>query len=99
MTRIRPTRSAIRPAYHAPTAQPMSAIDTMNPVWPGVVENCAEMPGTAPLMTGEPKPNRKPPSAATTDTAMTRRPVHGAAGLPGAAELREPGDLASIMDR
>ena len=85
MTRMRPIRSASRPANQAPTAQPSRAIDTTNPVSNGVVWYWSAIPGTAALITDESKPNRKPPRAATDDTRMTRR--FDVAGAAGAAAL------------
>ena len=66
-------RSARRPAYQAPTAQPSSAMDTTKPVWKGEVWYWSAMPGTAALITDESKPKRNPPRAATLETMMTRR--------------------------
>jgi hypothetical protein len=80
IVRGRPRRFATRPAYHAPTAQPMRAIDTTKPVCVGEVPNCATIPGTAALITEESNPNRKPPRAATAATAMTRRFPTGGVG-------------------
>ena len=70
ITRTRPKRSAIPPANHAPTAEPISAHATAIPV---VDDDSAKWPriaSTAPLMTAVSKPNRKPPIAATADTRM-----------------------------
>ena len=72
ITRMRPNRSASGPANQAPTAEPSSAIDTTKPISPSPVLNSSRMALTAPLMTEESKPNRKPPSAATPATRMTR---------------------------
>ncbi len=93
MAWMRPRRSAMRPAYQAPTAQPSSAMLTMKPVCAGLVPYCAAMPGTAALMTEESKPKRKPPRAATTETPITR-PLECA----GAAATPEVSVMAPIMD-
>ena len=73
MTLIRPIRSAMRPATHAPIAQPIRAIETVKPVTAGEVLYWAVMPGIAPLITEESNPKRNPPRAATEATVITRR--------------------------
>jgi hypothetical protein len=71
MTRVRPHRSAQRPAYQAPAAQPSSAIATTKPVTKDESSNSPSTASTAPLMTELSKPNRNPPTAAATDSMMT----------------------------
>ena len=65
MTRIRPMRSARRPATNAPMTHPSSAEETTKPITPELRSNCSRTAVTVPLMTAVSKPKRKPPSAAT----------------------------------
>jgi len=68
MTRRRPQLSASRPAYQAPTAQPRSAIETTKPLRKSPRRKWEPRASTAPLMTEESKPKRKPPTAAAIET-------------------------------
>ena len=96
ITWMRPMRSARRPAYQAPTAHPSSATDTTKPVCVGLREYCAWMPGTAPLITDESNPNRKPPSAATRETATTR-PLPTAEGVLMAPMMALPAPPVAVF--
>src|SRR5918998_6273495 len=70
MTRVRPQRSARRPPAQAPSAQPSRAMATTSPVTVELRSNWPSMALTAPLMTEESNPNRKPPTAAANASAM-----------------------------
>jgi len=64
------------PAYQAPTAEPIRAMATTNPVMPEPRPKWVLMESTAPLMTEVSKPKRKPPTAAAIeipDGALRRR--------------------------
>src|SRR3954454_20048869 len=71
ITRVRPIRSAQRPAYQAPTAQPSSATATTSPVTVDDSSNWPCTASTAPLITELSKPNKNPPTAAATDSITT----------------------------
>ena len=71
MTGMRPQRSARRPARNAPTAHPSSATATANPVRKASRAKSDLMASSAPLMTDESNPNRKPPRAPAIASAMT----------------------------
>ena len=71
MMRVRPQRSARRPAKKAPKAQPMSADATAKPLAPAERPNWSLIASTAPLITDESKPKRKPPTAAAMANAVT----------------------------
>src|SRR5690606_33303564 len=62
----------------APRAQPSSADETTNPTTKGVRSNWPSTASTAPLITEESKPNRKPPTAAA--DARSRATAPGRAG-------------------
>ncbi len=71
MQRIRPIRSARRPAVAAPNAQPISAAAI---TWASTSEptsNRSRIATTAPLMTELSYPKRKPPMAAAAAMKMT----------------------------
>src|SRR5699024_3733309 len=70
ITLRRPHLSASRPAYHAPTAHPSRATETMKPVRNGFNSKCELMESTAPLMAEESNPKRKPPTAAAIETPI-----------------------------
>ena len=59
---------------YAPTAQPSRAMATMNPVMHAAEREVARIASTAPLMTDESKPKRKPPTAAATARPIALRP-------------------------
>ena len=71
ITGMRPHRSARLPARYAPTAHPSRATATANPVRAALSSKSVLMASSAPLMTEESKPNRKPPSAPAIASAMT----------------------------
>ncbi len=73
MTGMRPNRSAKRPARKAPSAHPRRAMATVNPVRAAESENSSRIASSAPLITDESKPNRKPPIAPAMASTMTRR--------------------------
>ena len=91
ITLIRPIRSAIRPANQAPMAQPIRAMETVNPVVAGLVLYCATIPGIAPLITEESNPKRNPPRAATAATVITRR-------LPAGAGIDDDGGICETPE-
>ena len=62
----------MRPAYHAPIAQPMQRGCDGEAEQERPVSNCSPIALTAPLMTAVSKPNRKPPRAAVAATRTTR---------------------------
>src|SRR5690348_838429 len=72
MVRTRPKRSASRPAYHAPSAEPSRAMDTANPVSAALSPKAWRRESTAPLITAVSNPNRKPPRAAAAAISATR---------------------------
>ena len=74
ITRSRPQRSEREPANIAPTAQPSRAMATTRPVTKSLSAKSPWMDSTAPLMTDESKPNRKPPTAAAIANAAARLP-------------------------
>ncbi len=74
MTFNRPQRSERAPAMMAPTAQPSRATATTKPVSTCPSSKLPSTASTAPLMTEESKPKRKPPTAAATERPMARRP-------------------------
>lgn len=74
ITRSRPQRSDRLPASTAPAAQPSREMATTKPVTASFSANWPWIESTAPLITEESKPNRKPPTAAATDRAMARLP-------------------------
>src|SRR4029077_19325212 len=59
------------PAQKAPTAQPSKTEATANPVPAAWVPNAFARASTAPLITPLSKPKRKPPIAATQESAIT----------------------------
>src|SRR6185437_16169735 len=73
IVRTRPKRSARRPAYQAPSADPSNAMETANPVSAALSPKAVRRESTAPLMTAVSNPNRKPPSAAAAAISATRR--------------------------
>ena len=90
MTRTRPYLSAAGPANQAPAAEPSRAQATAKPDSSGLScrPNWSFRASTAPLMTLESKPKRKPPTAATMEmrialaVVFSREP--GASGRPDA---------------
>jgi hypothetical protein len=67
----RPIESASVPAPKAPAAQPSKTEATAKPVPAAWVPNAFARASTAPLMTPLSKPKRKPPIAATLESAIT----------------------------
>jgi hypothetical protein len=74
ITRSRPHRSDRFPARTAPAAQPSSEMATTNPVITSFRPKSRWIESTAPLITEESKPNRKPPTAAAIDKPTARLP-------------------------
>lgn len=74
ITRSRPQRSERLPASTAPAAQPSSEIATTKPVTTSLSAKSPWMESTAPLITEESKPNKKPPTAAAIDRPTARLP-------------------------
>jgi hypothetical protein len=64
-TGFRPYRSAGRPTISEPMIVPINALETVNPHWPPLSPNTALSAFSVPEITAVSKPNRKPPSAAT----------------------------------
>src|SRR5574344_120989 len=64
----RPNRSLGLPAVNTPISVPMSAPEMMSPCQNELRPNSFWIAFSAPEMTPESKPNRKPPSEATTET-------------------------------
>ena len=71
MMGMRPVRSAMREPKNAPTAAPRRAAATAKPRGPGPTSNVDWMEETAPLITAESYPKRRPPNAATVVMRMT----------------------------
>ena len=65
MTGMRPVRSAMREPKKAPTAAPSRAAATAKPSGPGPTSKVDWIEETAPLITAESYPKRRPPKAAT----------------------------------
>ena len=94
MTFRRPNRSLRVPARIAPKAHPSRAIATTKPVITSFRAKSDSMESTAPLITDESKPNRKPPTAAAIDRAMARRPYELLKENPAVGV--EPDDITAV---